>query len=144
MSNTSRLGRLVLSSLATLSLLLTTVQPAAAVTDPADGYWRFTLYKDAACEGAYVGPSGTGTNGSTQLADLGDWSFNDKATSWSFCNGTSTTIYVTVKLWTGTNFSGTEITPVSHHEVQPDACVTGNHITPNDSVSSYRLTLSTT
>lgn len=130
----SHLARLALASLAVLGVTAF-IRPAQAVVDPASGQYQFALYKNANCEGSTVASSGVGSS-AIRTADLSTLGFNDMASSWSFCNDTTDTYSVTVRLYTNSNYGGTEIVPANSVAVPAGLCITGNNISPNDAVSS--------
>jgi hypothetical protein len=121
--------------------------PAFAVSDPPTSNYEFLLWVDANTSGDAWGYADSVQDFSYQTSE-GNGGFpsqyNDKASSWSFCNGTSATLYVTIQLWTDTQQSGTEVDPITDTPVPADTCIIGNHISPNDSISSYRVTTSPT
>jgi hypothetical protein len=66
--------------------LLSRPTPAAAVVESPSTKWNFTLYADPQAEGSTIS-FGTSSEGTFKESDLRTRSFNDKLSSWSFCNG---------------------------------------------------------
>jgi hypothetical protein len=136
MSNQSRSRRLRLASAGLLGLaLLAGPQPARAVVSPSSGYYEFTLYKDANCEGDTLQAPASESNHTIESSNLALESFDDVASSWSFCNGTTKKAVVLVTLYTGYNYTGTST--VSSFSAPSGQCITKTQISPDNSVRSF-------
>lgn len=112
----------------------------AAVYEPSEGTLGLVLYEDSKIESAMLITEVTGTG--TYTISSFNSAMNDKASSWSLCNETGNTVYVTLKLYTNSYFGGTLVQPVTNTEIQDGTCVVGAHISPNDSISSLKFTVS--
>jgi hypothetical protein len=135
-SSRSRLARLAAATLTALACGVVAA-PALAVVDAPTGGYQVTLYQNSGCEGSTtywqegVPESGVAGYG---VPDLG--SFNDEASSWSICNNSGWTLWFTFNMWTNNSYGGTNINPMTRTELPSGMCFTGNHISPNDAVSS--------
>jgi hypothetical protein len=135
------LSRLVRLSTAGIlaATLLSDGKPALAMVDAPSGDWNFTLYENIACEGSYFYQAAS-TSYTLSVADLTTHSFNDKASAWSLCNNTTKTATVTITLYTDINYGGTVLSEATNATVPSGLCLTQNTISPNDAVSSFKVT----
>ena len=129
------LRRFVAAALTTLGLAASAL-PAAALEDPPAGLFELTFYQDSRAQGAWTARSANTAAYRYGTSMPPGW--NDNVSSWSFCNDMAIPLYVTLQFYQDINFLGSSDTPVTHAEVQPGTCITGNHMWVNDVVSSYR------
>jgi hypothetical protein len=139
--STTRFSRFVqlFTSGLVMAALLTATTPAQATVDAPSGDWNFTLYENNGCEGSWFYQAAS-TSYTLSVSDLSTHSFNDKASAWSLCNNTGKTATVTITLYTDANYGGTTLNEASSVSVSDGLCLTQNSITPNDAVSSFKVT----
>lgn len=133
----SRWVRLAGAGLLALGLL-GDAQPAQALVSQVSGDWQFSLYADTGCSGDHIDAIWSDGLKTVSEPDLRDVSFNDKASSWSFCNGSTKTAAVSISLFTDVSYGGTEIDSGTL-TVPSGQCMVKNTISSDNAVSSFKV-----